>query len=488
MAQASEGDAVHTLVSYIQHLGGAPVAPTDIAWATDLPSGNALIEWLAAQYCSPATVRARAEYAEEEAALLERETKALRHRLQQATAVSRKVSQTIKSSRPPSAASTATATTPGAPAELSLRTDTSIAQASSTATHLLDVLGANPGPTHTAQPNATAHQTESESDLGIYARSLAALAARRTEITSRAERRLRAVDDAECALPHPAELQREAARLQAQLRPGDKVAFAPERLLARARDAELATLCRRLADEDKAEVLRLLLDASDNADELAPDELAPDVASELGRAWSCDHAAVLAAREEALDQTTAMLTQHLDLPLAALHARASAARSARDDAEALIGALVEELAEGRRRAHLLAAALTGLLKSRPDLRARDAAPLVLLDAADLAAELAALSARLQAAACAEDAWLSAVPARLSALVERRAPLLAALYAHAPVNTSPPCAPAPARAALEGAARGRADGLGQAVVRLQQASGLSGKDTRRLDAFVERFAH
>ena len=47
MAHSKSG--VEHLVSTISHLGGPTIHPVDIEWATDLPAGKKLVEWLADQ-------------------------------------------------------------------------------------------------------------------------------------------------------------------------------------------------------------------------------------------------------------------------------------------------------------------------------------------------------------------------------------------------------------------------------------------------------
>lgn len=41
--------ASEQLVSIVSHLGGPKVTSGDIEWATDLPAGKKLIDWLASQ-------------------------------------------------------------------------------------------------------------------------------------------------------------------------------------------------------------------------------------------------------------------------------------------------------------------------------------------------------------------------------------------------------------------------------------------------------
>ncbi|KAI0919082.1 hypothetical protein AcV5_002092 [Taiwanofungus camphoratus] len=570
MASSDTATAADKLVLLTQYLGGPRYSPKDIEWAADLPVGKALIEWLANQvtdsdlveesiledyseclryrtsleaialedeeikeaqraeelgildiegisyteitsvpleYAGPSALRSRYEYMDAEAELLETETNMLKHRLKSASAMSKQLKETIKVLRSSlSGIDSQMIDQQERLAELSIRTDISIAKSTSAAMHLLDSIRANCLQGPKSRPVDT--------NISAYKSKLSSMSIIRSNIVDRAEEGLRVVDEASNSLPSKDEVRWEIERLQHNLsklrypssagsgRSGDNI----PNLAVTSYHTELEKMCGQIEGaRDETERRRFLDDILSQADDSSTDiDNEVDIRAELSHAWTLDQAALLTARENVMNETEALFEEHLLSPLTQLHKNLSTTTTVVVEAEAVVSALIEELEEvvddvqtaresttsvfGKTSSYqaqcLLEAQLVELLKHmttrEPDRL------LVLLNRSDLEDELGSVHKRAQDVERAEEEWASTLTKKLSTLINSHAPLVSTIYANSSVHTSPPFTPASDNRALEAEARERTGQLSAAVVRLQKEAEINTRDKRRLDAFVEKW--
>ncbi|KAJ7099451.1 hypothetical protein B0H15DRAFT_820305 [Mycena belliarum] len=537
-----------TITTTVSLLGGPNLSPQDIDWALDLPAGRRLLEWLVSQvdlglppakdgtcaseqlhaalqaisiedaelqmlnatrkasrtagtrsetqsdskpssdYIPPWRLKAKEEYMCAEAARLEKETEVLKARLRQTKVASQSLSQAIKciASEIDKSDSEILAAEHDL-SELSLKSDTAIRASVDSGLLLLDEVIPNQG---------------SSKDRRSPAESLSTAESVTSAISSRFQSQVRAIDDAASRLPAPSYLQAECARLTAALfapRVGGKSLFAAATDAAFEREVE--RLCQVLQDpQTGADALAALL-----AEDLErPEAPTIDVTAELERGWALDQAAILEAREAALDEAIAAYADTLLPPLTALHDDLAATNVRMREAQALVGALGEELQEivedlpeplespggpSTGADADLQLGLVNLLKQTKDLRPRDAPPLVLLTEADILAELQRVYEWEEASKRQEEAWAADLLPRMRNLEQAHAPMLDLAYAHSHMNTSPPFALPAAVRAVQADAKTKADELGDAIAKLQEEVKTleSDRAKRRLEHFVAKWA-
>lgn len=230
-----------------------------------------------------------------------------------------------------------------------------------------------------------------------------------------------------------------------------------------------------------------------------------DVRSELSRAWNLDQHEALQARNAALFEAIEAFETEVVSPLAQIQDDLFAKNELVAEAEAVLGALAEELedavedAEDARQivlpghatnAHMhadLEAQLKAMLKSTEGVRPPDAAPLILLDQNDIFEELR-LRLRITAQSVrSEQTQTASLAADLQKLRSSHNALLDVVYANAPVNTSPPFGSSPATATIERDAREKKDHLaeGAKLLSADVATMESQKSQRRLDAYLKK---
>ncbi|OBZ69549.1 Uncharacterized protein C3F10.06c [Grifola frondosa] len=433
----------------------------------DSSEGN-LIPVLPPSYILPSILHARAKGDEEETNVIEDEARILRHRLRITKNAIKELAQTVKSTR----------------------------------ISLGDI-------------DKTIHkQQERLADISVevFKSHLSSLSVHRTDIIDLTERFLNETDDHTTSLPKPNDLQREAERLHDRFSNLVQKGGA-QRLVDASYCDELAKMCQQL------ETISAGSGESQSADEVfgalhvgrrsgCSDDVLDfgvGVERELERAWKLDQLALLVARKEVIAQAQECFARQLLPPLSDIHEKVSTHAFLVSEAEALIRAFIEELEEVtddvsktkvslqvdemvNKSAHskseeLLEAKLMDLLKQLS--RRQDAPFTVILDHSDMHNELAAIAERRRTAENAGDKWLSALSQKLASLSNSHAPLISALYANSPVNTSAPFAPPRDETTLEVEARYRTDQLTEAAARLNKNVDISGRDKRKLDKFVEK---
>lgn len=303
-------------------------------------------------------------------------------------------------------------------------------------------------------------------------------------------------------LPEIGELQSEAQRLEASIENVKANLDCEDSAFL----YELEKLCNQL--ESGEEGMLGNLERVENEEE----EVEVDVYMELAQAWALDQAATLQTRSDALDEALALLGPRVLAPLEDLHESLSISTSHVREAEVLLRTLGEEIEDlledadvnTRRESmiqkevaededDIMERELVKLYKELKDLRAPDAPPLVVLNRADVLAELEYLVDRGRTLQGEEELWVQErlLPS-LTALPQHHHPLISAIYAHSPMNTSLPFTfPRPLEALRESGSV-KAEALQAAVVRLQKEYEQNllnpdGKTKRRLGGFVDKWA-
>ncbi|CCM05217.1 uncharacterized protein FIBRA_07427 [Fibroporia radiculosa] len=337
---------------------------------------------------------------------------------------------------------------------------------------------------------------------------LADLSTRRTELVKIAQERNEQIVQAHGSLPNVLEIEHETTRLQVHLRKlsSNIHGLSSSQAAAGSYCTEMDKICKELGAVEDSQSKRAILeriagevDTKCDKDHVDVNEI--DVISELNRAWKLDQLALLSAREMMADEMNLHLKQQSFYPLEELQSTLLKSSSHVFETEALVSALTEELeevaddAESAKRSKLLhpdpgvfsekEAGLVDLLKSMQHLRPPDAPPLVLLNEEDLKNEIDIISRQSRAASRKEMQWASELSQQILSLTNHHAPLVAALYANSPVNTSPPFIPPRDEQVLEEQAHQTADELNVAVAKCQKEP-VSDRDKQKLNAFIDKW--
>ncbi|KAJ6491673.1 hypothetical protein C8R47DRAFT_1195402 [Mycena vitilis] len=523
--------AVSAIVSL---LGGPEIPADDLDWALDLPAGQKVFEWLVSQvkdsdcesdelpsdelpsdaynglrvvlqaisleedevqmlrnatrkastsvpqagadqspprapsgYIPPWRIRAKEQYLVAEAARLETDTEALKARLQQTKIASQSLTQAIKFlASEIEKTDTNVLVAEERLSEFSLQADATVLASVNNSLELLDGFAI----------------TESSQDEA----SLSTTSSTRAAIIHRFQSQMHAIDAAEHRLPTPDELRAECARLTS--RPDAALTY------------DITNLCQALEHPDSGRNALAAIVAG------TPEQRPRlDVAAELEAAWARDQENLLDARGTVLDDALAAFSDVVLPPLATLRDNLAAKDAYLGEAQALVGALREEIQDARAtqkpqedldstsaeesKDAELQAGLESLLKELKDLRPHDAPPLVLLTQDDILSELRGVYEREEGLRRQEEAWVADLLPSLRNMEAAHAPLLDAAYAHSPMNTSPPFALHPDITTAHADARSKADDLGGAIDKLQEdVKVLTGyRAKRRMGHFVAKWA-
>ncbi|KAF8870361.1 hypothetical protein BD779DRAFT_1681211 [Infundibulicybe gibba] len=532
-----------SLSDILAALGGPDIPSTEFEWALEVPAGKALLEWIAAQTSGvesgedelgleaalarialegeevdilthakgigqwslgpdvpsaapPSRLRKRAEFMDHERALLESETELLKARLSQTKVASQKMKNTIKSLQSLiSEADEGIERSQERIAELALESDVSISTSLSAATQLLDSFGAS------SPPTSGNHAPIDRMDLThpMHA-SLSRIATLRSSIATTSQARL---DEARLLWQQldPAGVGAQASELVELLRQWtpDRVRLAEECAYA----DELRGIRSKLDGPGPFERVLDSMSVRQKEGGLSVHDV--DVGGEVERAWVRDQADALEYRSGVLKQILSEFEDDVVDPLNQLYTAISATDEGIRGAEALVGALIEELEEavdevrsgkqsgdtspGKRKDEELERVLTETMKQLKDLRPSDSRPLVLLQRDDLVEEMTDLRVRAEALDLKEVTWAwDHVQADLSALRGTTDPLLAAAYMYSPVNTSPPLSMDREVEELARSAERQGESLGGIVARLQKDTEHLGGDQsrRRMAAFIRKW--
>ncbi|KAL1742021.1 hypothetical protein HDZ31DRAFT_84427 [Schizophyllum fasciatum] len=471
-----------TKVAHIASLLGYTQArPEEIDWANDIPAGRELLDWVAGQlnapedeeedandmisalsaialgddetrlsdfsdqcheklskYMSPARLGAQARYKNRDADILESEMDVLKYRIKQTKVENKRhISLTDQRKQALASVDSELAHTHERLADTTNEADKAVTSARDSALKLIDALA------HSCRIDHTADLTR--------------IARRRTTIVDQFQRSCIATM-LETALSSE-DLQEEANRL----------------------DEVLATLHKRIIQTYKVHPGKI------------------DVHEELSQAWNMDQLDALRAREAVLEEAIHAFELEVIAPLTALQEQLAMKATLVADAEAVLGALAEELEDAAgdveeaetprvRLQYLRTIVEDSTLPT--DLRPPNAAPMVLLNRDDILEEV---RLRLKANADSAQHELKKAHTLASDLQTLRAShntLLHTIYANSPVNTSPPFAPSESTASAERSAQAKKDKLaeGAKILSTELPTLESEKTQRQIDAFIKKAGH
>lgn len=388
-------ESTQTLASMIRTLGGPRFSPGDFEWATSLPAGKNLIDWLASQaateaseghaginstvalhsialheaeikdakiaekagivtdtgridttiipstFQSVATLRSRREQALSESELLETETAMLRHRLKSVKIASKEMAHTVK---------TLKASINGLDdqmrrreerlGDISIQVDTALSGSVNAASRLLSA--------------ADSDREKAGAYLKACSARLAEMTELRAQIAEITKERFHELAAADRSIPTALEVQREAERLHQQLNiiespsgpePGPETAESEAQLFCAELDGIAHQLMSLPEDVEKDQAVSDILATMEAEHDASTASADVDLVQELTRAWNSDQMKSMTARERVVDETMNMFSQCLLPPLDTLHAHLLASKGHAFEAEALVSALVEELEE-----------------------------------------------------------------------------------------------------------------------------------------------
>ncbi|KAI0767127.1 hypothetical protein C8Q74DRAFT_1203828 [Fomes fomentarius] len=456
-----------------------------------------------ARYELPSRLRARTAVAESEAELLEKHAALLKHRLHASKAAAKELRHAIHALRKQLQASENTISEQHQRlTELSAQTDSEIARHTNIALRALqDAVPASQG----------------SDTLDNYKTSIAQLSIARASVSSAATQLYQVLDDGYASLPAAKELQHDASVVQAKLREATRgldvekladTAYAEvlERIATRIENAhgehgaeEIARILREVQENDGSEKTGTVRSADGGKVDV-------DVKHELDCAGRADRLALLQAQERGLDVIIGHMRTELMPRLKKTHDILHNHSTLVVETEAIVSSLIEELEDVNDAVESTKNPITSALLSKDkedpeELVEREIIDLlkemladqgdggrltVLLNRTDVKKELSALSQRDLASQKAEEKWVSDLRGRLSELSSSTTPLLSAVYANSPVNTSPPFAPDAAQIALYESTCAKAGELIDAATRLQEEIELSTRDKRKLGAFVDKW--
>ncbi|KAJ7647803.1 hypothetical protein FB45DRAFT_894496 [Roridomyces roridus] len=528
-----------TVTTMVSLLGGPTIDAEEIHGATELSSGQRLLEWLVCQvhtddntnapnsiraalqavsleseelqklrqlatrrtapvrdgedtelalpsgYIPPWRLRPNEQYIGAEAALHEADTGVLKARLQQTKLASQKLSQAIKAiASEIEKVDKDIRTSEERLSELSIHADTAILASVDSSLERLA-------------------QLTSENDECLDEEALSAVSSINTTLIDHFESQMRAIDASSRRLPTPSEIKAECARLDAVFntpRAGEK---GHATMFDAVFNRELGRLCRALDDPETTESAIAEIFADGDLEPSAPSPATIDVRSQLEHAWAQDQAALLEARGAVLEQAIASFSDNLIPSLTVVHDDLAAADSGMREVQALVEALREETqdivvtTEERQentkklpdaRDAELEADLESLLKRLQDLRPPDAPPLVLSNREDIIDELRAVYEREQGLRQREENWAANLLPTLRGLEAAHGPLLSEAYRHSPMNTSLPFACPPDVRAVQVNAKAKSDDLKSAIDKLQEEMKTleSDRAKKRLEHFIGKW--
>ncbi|KAJ8473863.1 hypothetical protein ONZ51_g7597 [Trametes cubensis] len=447
-------------------------------------------------YDLPSTLRCRAAAWEHEAELLEARATRLKRRREDARSTTKQMEEAINANRREVAAADEIAQEQQRQlAGLSVQVDHATRKCTENAGNLLE--------------NASQH---GKSQISTLRSQLAHLERGRLAVTETVGRLHRMLDDAYAALPEGTGLQARATTLDACFRKVKADTANTSSLIAASYEDELERMVSRIeqlspSDTEGLEGLMCFESQQENnktAKSTLTLPLVPEVKAELEHAGLIDRISLLAQQETSVDRTSSdlrdRLLPRLQMCFDVLHTRNTLAV----EAEVVVSALIEELeeindvVEDVRRVgsndsdqnripedRFLEAVVVELLKKL--LRSRSDRPTVLLNRSDLEIELASLADRSASVRKSEADWAAKLASHLNELSRSRAALLDIAYENSPMNTSAPFSPRSEEVIARDDARSRGELLRTEASRLQKESELSGRDQRKLIAFVEKWS-
>ncbi|TBU31059.1 hypothetical protein BD311DRAFT_863568 [Dichomitus squalens] len=391
----SNPDSISHVLELVSHLDRPRISSGDIAWATDIPAGKQLLQWLGAQlpdpsfadqvalaesnhtgpgcnptlraslapialyseeldvlaalkvqdgsppttsggstpsaYELPSQLRFRTAVLEAEADLLDKQAARYKHRSSAVKAASKDTKRTIHPLRK----------------QIQMVDDTIEGQQQRLAN--LSAEMDNNVARHVDSALRVMHEAVPHDVLDKYRADIALLSSSRTEATTAVKQLYRAVDDGYGSLPTVGELQDDASTIHVRLNELERDTTLFEKILQVAYAEELEKMAKRLEEAavGSDEIVNILSSADPGSvsdeEDVPVSTLKVDVKGELERAVRMDRLALLGRQESGLDAVTdhmeKQLIPRLQDTYTDLHERSIAAV----ETEAIVSALIEEL-------------------------------------------------------------------------------------------------------------------------------------------------
>ncbi|KAJ3863395.1 hypothetical protein EV359DRAFT_43212 [Lentinula novae-zelandiae] len=462
---------VQKLCTIVSCLGGPAYTPNELEWVTQVPSGKALIGWIAAQLHSEDDENL-GQAALSRIALEAEEVKLLQDSKPRANS---DVEIDFSNYIPPSRQSSRTALIDN-----------------NAYTFEQEVLLLQHRLRQTKAISQQLRKTAQSITIGID-RVEGSISKKQEELEQlsleNVFEQLGAIDTWMDQLPSAAHLKLEASRLQHVIGldttgPSSLLLLAEESAYFQQLKSLMGTLEK--ADADDGEIYDILQRVTTVNNEAYSGS--PKIVKELELAWNMDQLAILEARASVLDKASSQLHRSILPPLQRLHTLLVEQQSVIDDTLAVIRSFRQEMDEVVRHVDAarikacdpsrdLSSNLTNhsslenemktLLKDLQAVRPSDMPPLVLLNQNDILAELKALKEKEKLLDDQEERFGSMIPIMLNSLMVPHGPGLDAMYAHSAANSSAPFQLSPLVATLQHDAKANGDALAAQIQRLQK---------------------
>ncbi|KAF4598800.1 hypothetical protein EYR38_007208 [Pleurotus pulmonarius] len=270
-------------------------------------------------------------------------------------------------------------------------------------------------------------------------------------------------------------------------------------------DEEIGGIVNALSQDDQIDLSEFLSEDTITASESAMGVVAVDVNAELAAASKLDQVNILRNKKNALDDAIRLFKEHILPPLQAMHDCLSAMHAKTVEAEALLGALGEEIEAVADSVHaaeppkettvgdehddlLLFSRLSDFFKLHEHSRPKGAPPLVLLDAEDIKNEVKLWMEYEATLLKAEHQILANIPPSLENLTAKHAPLLSAVYKYSPLNSSRPFSDSPQLTEVKKNTQAKVDALGETLAQIQKDVELieSRQAQKKFSLFVSKW--
>ncbi|KAF9494197.1 hypothetical protein BDN71DRAFT_1449324 [Pleurotus eryngii] len=431
-------------------------------------------------YLLPSTSNARVECMDKESQLLEAETECLTSRLKHMKSATKKMSTTRTQLR--SAIKETDAKSSQCIErfdEMEIKMAIALSGCLSSSYQLMDVFP-KPG---VDLCSVSPQRTTTDGPFENYRRILDGISSLRKPVINRYERSVDDIHTIEKEIPTPEEIAADLPVLQelstegwrASVRSAEETAF----------DEEIEAIVDALSQDDRVDLSEFLSEDDTTTAEYSPEREFVDVEAELAAALKLDQINILRNKKFALDDAIRSFKEHILPPLQAMHDCLSSMHAKTVEAEALLGALGEEIeavddsvraatppkgttAEGDASDDsLMFARLCDFFKSREASRPKGAPPLVMLDAEDIKNEINLWTAYEATLLEEEERLLARVSPSLENLSANHAPLLSATYQHSPLNSSPPFSDSPHLAEVKRSTQAKVGALAETLAKIQK---------------------
>ncbi|KAL4266080.1 hypothetical protein AB1N83_003710 [Pleurotus pulmonarius] len=441
-------------------------------------------------YLLPSTSNIRVEFMDKESKLLEAEAERSNSRLKQMKSANKKMSATrmqlhgaIKETETKSSRCLEHFD------EMEIKAATILSGCLSSSYQLMDVF---PKP-----------DVEKDDPFENYHQILEGLSSLREPVINRFKHQVEDIQSLEQEIPTPEHIAADLSVLQelsteawmASVASAEEAAF----------DEEIGGIVNALSQDDQIDLSEFLSEDTITASESAMGVVAVDVNAELAAASKLDQVNILRNKKNALDDAIRLFKEHILPPLQAMHDCLSAMHAKTVEAEALLGALGEEIEAVADSVHaaeppkettvgdehddlLLFSRLSDFFKLHEHSRPKGAPPLVLLDAEDIKNEVKLWMEYEATLLKAEHQILANIPPSLENLTAKHAPLLSAVYKYSPLNSSRPFSDSPQLTEVKKNTQAKVDALGETLAQIQKDVELieSRQAQKKFSLFVSKW--